>query len=54
MLLQVNRRLMIQCVELGSACVSIQRFINGVFGQRDHSSGVPAVGSDRADIQGED
>lgn len=35
-------------------CVSIQRFINGVFGQRDHSSGVPAVGGERPDIQGDD
>lgn len=35
-------------------CVSTQRYHNGVFGQRDHSSGVPAVGAGRADTQGED
>lgn len=37
-----------------SVCVSTQGYYNGVFGQRDHSSGVPAVGAERADTQGED
>lgn len=32
----------------------VQRFINGVFGQRDRSSGVPGVGGGRPDVQGED
>lgn len=35
-------------------CVSTQRYHNGVFGKRDHSTGVPAVGAERADTQGED
>lgn len=35
-------------------CVSMQRYHNGVSGQCDHSSGVPAVGGERAGAQAED
>lgn len=35
-------------------CVSVQRHSVGVPGQRDHSSGVPAVGGPGPDPQGED
>lgn len=35
-------------------CVSMQRYRNGVSGQCDHSSGVPAVGGERAGPQAED
>lgn len=39
----------------GCVCVlSIQRLFNGVFGQREHSSGVPSMGSERTGVQGED
>lgn len=34
--------------------VCVQRFIIWVFGQRDCSSGLPAMGGGRSDVQGED
>lgn len=46
--------LMLHCVYFLRVCVCPQRYINGVFGQRDRSSGVSAVGGVRPDSQGED